>query len=338
MSKIKKTIITFVIVTVLSVILVVMPVSASSNVYTIDFQKPIVNEYSGYLEMLVENSQGKRAVWVQSWTYSGAYSNTTSGNNIPLSVKATYYHDNRQLSLYCPDYGINSDIIYTWIRSDTNVYDVWVYNQVANRTTINLYLEDGWTIKSIKGYGNVSYTSVDNGINDFTVVYGENSAIYNILKGVEIATQNSTDQVIENDDKNTQAIIDNQNQIQQNEKNETQTQGEDSVNDVSGAIDDKSSGFVSAIGNLVNSMSYNGTACAWKFPALKLPAIDGVMGEIKLTDEKPIDFQYWVNKIPSNVLLLVRSLLTIALIVYCFKELYNTIAYVLTLKGGGSDE
>lgn len=141
-----------------------------------------------------------------------------------------------------------------------------------------------------------------------------------------------------NDNKNTQAIIDNQNQIQENEKNETQSQGEGSVNDVSGAIEDKSSGFVSSIGNLVSSMSYNGTACSWKFPAIKLPAIPGVVDEIKLTDEKPIDFSYWVNKIPSNMLLLVRSVLTIALIGYCFKELYNTISYVLTLKGGGNDE
>lgn len=151
------------------------------------------------------------------------------------------------------------------------------------------------------------------------------------------ADKNASD-IQKNDDENTQAIIDNQNDLAEKEKTETQNQGEGSVNDVSGAIEDKSSGFISSIGNLVSAMSYNGTSCAWKFPSLKLPAIDGVMSEIKLTDEKPIDFEYWVNKIPSNVLLLVRSVLTIALIGYCFKELYNTISYVLTLKGGGNDE
>ena len=137
---------------------------------------------------------------------------------------------------------------------------------------------------------------------------------------------------------NTDKIIDNQNQLQENEKNEAETQGQGSVDSVAGAIEDKSAGFVSAIGSLVNSMSYNGTACAWSFPALKLPAIEGVMPEYQLTQEQPIDFEFWVNKIPSDILLLVRSVLTIALIVYCFKELYSTISYVLTLKGGGNSE
>lgn len=336
MSKIKKTIITFFIVSLLSVIFVVMPVSASSNVYTIDFQKPTVNDYNAYIEVLFKKQNNEKVVQVYTFSVIGQ----STPNNNPSGPDTSDYiltATSSNLHLRVVNYPKEFKFVSTWIRSDTNVYDVYTYSK-GSVQEMNLWFETGWTVLSVKGYGNITYNSLDNGINDFTVVYGENSAIYNILKGVEIATQNNTDQVIENDDKNTQAIIDNQNQIQQNEKNETQTQGEDSVNDVSGAIEDKSSGFVSAIGNLVNSMSYNGTACAWKFPALKLPAIDGVMGEIKLTDEKPIDFEYWVNKIPSNVLLLVRSLLTIALIVYCFKELYNTIAYVLTLKGGGSDE
>ena len=151
------------------------------------------------------------------------------------------------------------------------------------------------------------------------------------------ADKNAND-IQNNADKNANNIINNQNQIVENERNETETQGKDSIDDVSGSIEDKSSGFVSSIQNLVSAMSYNGTACAWKFPSIKLPAIAGVMEERKLTDEMPIDFGYWVNKIPSNILLLVRSVLTIALIGFCFKELYSTISYVLTLKGGGSDE
>lgn len=148
----------------------------------------------------------------------------------------------------------------------------------------------------------------------------------------------NTDKITQNNDKNTDKIIDNQNQLQENEKNEAETQGQGSVDEISGAIEDKSANFVSAISNLAGSMSYEGTACAWSFPALKLPAIEGVMPEYQLTEEKPIDFEFWVNKIPADILLLVRSLLTIALIGYCFKELYGTISYVLTLKGGGNNE
>lgn len=154
-----------------------------------------------------------------------------------------------------------------------------------------------------------------------------------------IANQDkNTDKITQNNDKNTDKIIDNQNQLQENEKNEAESSGQGSVDEISGAIEDKSAGFVSAISNLVGSMNYNGTACAWSFPAIKLPAIDGVMAETQLTEEMPIDFEFWVNKIPSNILLLIRSILTIALIGYCFKELYGTISYVLTLKGGGNNE
>ena len=232
-------------------------------------------------------------------------------------------------------------------------------------------------IVGVKIYGNGYFgtNSIDssNG-GSWTVVYGGDNAILNKLEEIKqtLIQQNGNNQAIINNadknasniqanadknasenranadknasniqsnaDKNADKIINNQNQIVENERNETQTQGEDSIDGVSGAIEDKSSGFVKSIGNLVSAMSYNGTACAWKFPALKLPAIKGVMSETKLTDEKPIDFAYWVNKIPSNILLLVRSVLTIALIGYCFKELYNTISYVLTLKGGGNDE
>ena len=148
----------------------------------------------------------------------------------------------------------------------------------------------------------------------------------------------NADKITQNNDKNTDKIIDNQNQLQENEKNEAESSGQGSVDEISGAIEDKSAGFISAISNLVGSMSYDGTACAWSFPAIKLPAIEGVMAETQLTEEMPIDFEFWVNKIPSNILLLIRSLLTIALIGYCFKELYGTISYVLTLKGGGNNE
>lgn len=242
-------------------------------------------------------------------------------------------------------------------------------------TNGSFWVPEWLEVVGVKVYGNgyLAGNSIsDSNGGSWSVLYGGDNAIYNQLESIKsILLQQSNQDIIDNadknasqiqsnadknasqiqsnadknasetqanDDKNTQAIIDNQNDLAEKEKTETQNQGEGSINDVSGAIEDKSAGFISSIGNLVSAMSYNGTSCAWKFPALKLPAIAGVMSEIKLTDEKPIDFEFWVNKMPSNVLLLVRSLLTIALIVYCFKELYNTISYVLTLKGGGNSE
>lgn len=153
-----------------------------------------------------------------------------------------------------------------------------------------------------------------------------------------IDNQNSnTDRQIEAENNNTQSIIDNQNSLAEQEKNETQQSGNNAVEGTEN-IPDKSQGFISALGGLVTSLSYDGTECSWKFPKITIPAIPKVMSETVLCEEKDIDFSYWVNKIPANILSLVRNLFTIAIVVFCFKELYDTISYVLTLKGGNADE
>lgn len=114
-------------------------------------------------------------------------------------------------------------------------------------------------------------------------------------------------------------------------------QGNQSTSDVTDVIQDDSAGFVDSLGGLTSSMSYSGTECSWTFPTVKLPAISGVMDEVTLIESQEIDFTYWVNSIPSGILLLIQSVCTVALIIFCFKELYGTIEYVLTLrKGGGS--
>lgn len=115
-------------------------------------------------------------------------------------------------------------------------------------------------------------------------------------------------------------------------------QGNQSSKDVSDMIQDDSEGFKDSLGGLTASMSYSGTDCSWSFPTVKLPAIPGVMDEVTLIKEQDINFSYWVNSLPSFILLLVQSVCTAALIVFCFKELYGAISYVLTLKGGGNSE
>lgn len=122
------------------------------------------------------------------------------------------------------------------------------------------------------------------------------------------------------------------NESAEKQKQEAQTQGNNSTSQGMNAIEDKGAGFTNSLGSLTNSMSYNGTECAWSMPQIKLPSIPGVMDEVVLLESQPIDFSQWVAVIPSNIMLVIQSVLTLGLIVYCFKELYNTIAYVLTLR------
>lgn len=116
------------------------------------------------------------------------------------------------------------------------------------------------------------------------------------------------------------------------EKEAATQQGSSSTSQGMDAIEDKGGDFANSLGGLTNSMSYSGTQCAWEFPEVKIPAIRGVIDEVVLIQRQSIDFTQWVNAIPSDILLVVQSICTIGLIVYCFKELYNTIAYVLTLR------
>lgn len=122
------------------------------------------------------------------------------------------------------------------------------------------------------------------------------------------------------------------------EKQEASNAGDSAAGELMDIIPNESQGFMDAIESLVSSMSYNGTEAKLPVPAIKIPAIAGVMDEIKLTDELSVDFGYWVQQMPGGALELVQILGTIALIVYCFKELYSMIAYAMTLRGGGSSE
>lgn len=121
------------------------------------------------------------------------------------------------------------------------------------------------------------------------------------------------------------------------EKQEADSTGNSAADGVMDAIPGDTAGFSQGIQKFAAALSYSGTECEWTLPAITLPAIPGVMPKMQLTGDLPINFGEWVQKIPGNVLEIVQLVLTVALVVYCFKELYSTISYFLTLKGGGKE-
>lgn len=369
MSKVKK-IIAIISIVVIVCSIFVLPTSAAGatgTIYSIPMNQPTADEYSGYIECRYRNtSNGNIIPVVYFWRVypvilevdpevSTAFEkkpivyvtvSDTNGVDINVSIP-TYTTDEYQyLNRYYVSYGrILGHSGYIYYGQDYNDDD-------NTNINVDFYLDPGFEIYGFKLYGNAALDYAYSGYQPeslFTFQYSETSVLYESILAMANSLGSTTQQITdnadknaqdiqENQDQNTQDIIDNQNQLQQNEKDEAQQSGEGSVDNVSGAIEDKSAGFISSLGDLIQTMSYTGTECAWKFPAIKLPAIEGVMPEYTLTEEKPIDFEFWVNKIPGQILVLIRSLLTIALIVYCFKELYSTISYVLTLKGGGNSE
>lgn len=349
MSKTKKII---VIITVISILccMFIIPVSASTGyVHTMPCSQPQVTENSGYIELLFKLKSGGYMTGLFFWNIStdNSFDDTLVDFDInwyDITITASTSGSNGCFSIcYIQEGG------YSYFSQELLIEDENGVSRASFYCDYRHYSDVAW-IENFHIYGNFNSVSAEPNYNTtFSIVYSETSGIYEALMAIAQSsanssnsiTQNATDnanKIQQNQNDNTDKIIENQQQLQENEKNDAQSSGQGSVDDVSGAIEDKSAGFISAISNLVGSMSYNGTACAWSFPALKLPAIDGVMPEYQLTEEQPIDFEFWVNKIPADILLLVRSLLTIALIVFCFKELYGTISYVLTLKGGGNNE
>ena len=113
-------------------------------------------------------------------------------------------------------------------------------------------------------------------------------------------------------------------------------QGESILDELDDVIPDHTDDFSVVLQDFVESMSYEGTDCKFCFPAIIFPAIPGVTGGFQLNEEKEVDFAEFFAMFPDPVFSLVRLLLTAALIIYCVKELYGMIQYVMTMRGGGA--
>lgn len=122
-------------------------------------------------------------------------------------------------------------------------------------------------------------------------------------------------------------------EVADSEKQEASESGDSNVGAVLEVIPDDSAGFMDALQSFASSMSYSGTDATLTIPAISLPSVAG-LPSATILKEQSIEISKYISVIPDNILLLVRSLLTIALIIYCFKELYDTISYVMTLRKG----
>lgn len=120
----------------------------------------------------------------------------------------------------------------------------------------------------------------------------------------------------------------------ENEKNQASSGGNDNVNDLLDVIPDYSDGFVTALEDFADAFSYEGTACVLTIPGITIPAVSDLIPEFELLPTSVYNVESLFSLFPENIVLLVQSLLTIALIGYCFKELYDTVSYFLTLRKG----
>lgn len=305
----------------------------SNEVYYLPISRPQITSNSCYLEVVCQNER--------LLIYCTAYGHTMAESVSPLfkaSVKdgnlIIYISPSRAEYNQSGDfYGIDVSGYVSYVD-----YQQIPQNRLGSFTDKSVQIMGSYagvtlaysgSVVKVHGYNCDTTDLSRNG--DFTYVYGSDTVINNKVDGITSGIQS-------NDDKNTQSIIDNQNQLAEQEKTETQNSGNNSVNDVSGSVPDKSAGMVSALQSLSNAVSYTGTTAKWTFPQMYIPAIAGVTDRINLNSELEIDFTYWVNQIPKDIRTVISALATIGLVIFAFKELYGLISYVLTLKGGGNNE
>lgn len=338
MSKAKKIVLFFSTIIILLVSTSISVFATNTLTYEWDMSQIQLTNNSGYAEIVFDDN----GILTPTLLYFMSEPNTVSESHTFSIVVA-----NDILRVYCkPNSGDSS-----FVKLNCYIFgrDSWMHAFTDDGSV-------GYASISLSTLGSIKYmhlyncycSQISDFYGDFVYVYGNdsisNSKLDKIISALqaqsnlgETITSNADKNASEtqaNDDKNTQAIIDNQNQLAEQEKTETQNSANSSVDDVSGAVPDKSAGMLSALQSLSDAVSYTGTSAKWTFPEMYIPAIAGVTDKINLNPEMEIDFTYWVNQIPQDIRTVISAIATIGLIVFAFKELYSLISYAFTLKGG----
>ena len=116
------------------------------------------------------------------------------------------------------------------------------------------------------------------------------------------------------------------------EKEESKQEGNKFVDQVLDKLPDPSQGVLSALGELTSAVGYTGTEAVIPFPAIVIPGIDGLFDEIVIYDGSDFDLGSCISYIPENILTVIQSLFTIAIVLYCVYELKGIISFIFTLK------
>lgn len=124
-------------------------------------------------------------------------------------------------------------------------------------------------------------------------------------------------------------------QVDKEEKSEASTEGNDNITQATSALTNALpiASIKDAITPLITACSYNGITSVWSFPALKIPAIQGLFGEMQLSEQQNFDLCAYADQyIPDELLSIIRAVMTILLIVWAIREVMNLLSHLL---GGG---
>lgn len=132
--------------------------------------------------------------------------------------------------------------------------------------------------------------------------------------------------------------INPEDKVQQEAEDFTNNNSSDDITNSSseaGSIENSIQRTQVAFSSLASSMSSTSTSVgAWKFPKMYIPATS-VTPRINLTNQEiDINFNQWIDSIPSSVLSIVQYSLSCALYIFCGYEVISIISFLLNNRDG----
>lgn len=345
-------------VIILTGTILIFPASADASYntpYNFSCQQPEITDTSCYIEIL--KSDGTvMGLYVSSWYDDSTFDTNDTMTGHVGGIFYAYISGENLWVRFEPYTSLPSYKLYATVYGFA-YYQNGTFANLSNDGTgiTGLWLGSGVSVVGIHGY-NCNVSDISGATREFTFAYGTDPYMLNMMSTMttflnqirdrisagnqEIiqAEKDSANDIINNSDENTEKIIDNQNQLQQNEKDEASSGGSAASDDATSAIPSVDEGFGNSLKSFVQCLSYEGTEAILPIGSIKIPAVAG-QEEIVLMDDMEYDLSVAINEfLPNTLLTLVRALFTIALILYCVYELYGLIQYFLTLKKGGKDE
>ena len=119
-----------------------------------------------------------------------------------------------------------------------------------------------------------------------------------------------------------------------NEKNEANNQGNEFVDQILDALPDPSTKVLASLKSLTDATSYTGTDAKLQIPGIVLPAVGMLIPETVLWEGTQLDMGSYMELLPGSLVTVVRSLFTIAIVLYCVYEFIGLNGFCLTLRGG----
>ncbi len=159
------------------------------------------------------------------------------------------------------------------------------------------------------------------------------SGVTDAVSGVQDAVgdvQTSVEQVGDTIETLPNQIQDSMVQVQEQEKTDFESQGNDSADALITLIPDDSEGFLESLSSLVQALSYDGTDAVLEMPAITIPGISGLFSEFTVLEAQEINFKDFFDMMPFQIITVVRALFDIAVVLYCVKELLSLVQAVLS--------